>query len=351
MSPTFSPYRLDIARRRRGLTQKELAEAVGIHPQSLRAYSQFRRSPEPDTIERLASSLAFPVSFFFGLDRDRIPITGTSYRALSRAPSRDRMQAEATGEIGTLFSDWLQDRFELPIVDFPQFDVGDPESAAGAVRSYWGLGVLSISNIVALLEMHGARVFALATDTPTLDAFSFWRGSVPYVFLNTSKSAERTRMDVAHELGHLVMHFKGGAMSRDRHAEVEAQRFAGALLMPRDSIAANFPFARLSSLDQFRESKRFWNVSLISLVVRMNELGYLNDYRYRTLFIEASKRGFTRKEPDGCEPDFSLVLDKLFNPHGEGAITVSSVARQISVYPAEIYNLTRGLVPFPVLVS
>ena len=33
-----------------------------------------------------------------------------------------------------------------------------------------------------------------------MDAYSFWRRGVPYVFLNTMKSAERSRMDAAHEL-------------------------------------------------------------------------------------------------------------------------------------------------------
>ncbi|MEU8739183.1 ImmA/IrrE family metallo-endopeptidase [Streptomyces halstedii] len=39
-----------------------------------------------------------------------------------------------------------------------------------------------------------------------VDAFAVWREGVPFVFLNTQKSAERGRFDAAHEFGHLVMH-------------------------------------------------------------------------------------------------------------------------------------------------
>ena len=261
------------------------------------------------------------------------------------------MQAEAIGAIGTLFADWIHARFNLPSPDIPEYDIDDPEVAAEAVRAAWGLGVLSIRNTVALLEAHGVRVFALATDTPDLDAFSFRLGSIPYLFLDTRKSAERTRMDAAHELGHLVLHFKGDAASRNRKAEHDAQRFAAAFLMPQDSIAASFPFAHLASFDQFRESKQLWKVSVTSLIVRMKELGYLTDHRYRTLLTEASRRGYRKTEPDGCTPDFSVVLDKLFSPYREGTESVPAVARAINVHSNEVYNLMRGLVPFPMPVA
>ena len=82
------------------------------------------------------------------------------------------------------------------------------------------------------------------TDSSYLDAYSTSRsvdgiGSLHYVFLNTTKSSERIRMDVAHELGHLVLHGKGGA--HGVVAEKEAGTFASAFLMPRTSIMAGVP--------------------------------------------------------------------------------------------------------------
>ena len=349
----FSPERLDIARQRRGLTKRRLAEEAGITPTSLHRYASLRRVPEPEIVDRFASTLDFPKEFFFGQDLDLPPVNGTSYRALSRATARHRMQAEAVGALGILFSGWIHARFNLPLPDIPEYDIDDPEVAAEAVRASWGLGVLSITNMVALLENHGVRVFSLATDTPYLDAFSFWHALTPYVFLNTNTSkttAERLRMDVAHELGHLVLHFKGGAASRDRQAEHDARRFAGAFLIPESSVAANFPLAHLASLDQFRESKRFWNVSVTSLIVRMRELGYLTDYRYRALMVEASMRGYRQNEPDECNPDFSAVLDRLFNPYREDSENARTAAQAMHVHADEVYNLMRGLVPFPIPV-
>ena len=75
-----------------------------------------------------------------------------------------------------------------------------------AVRARWDMGFRPIRNMVHLLEAHGVRVFSLAEDAKQVDAYSFWTPSKkPFVFLSMSKSAERSRMDAAHELGHLVI--------------------------------------------------------------------------------------------------------------------------------------------------
>ena len=334
------------------MTKRTLADAVNITPTALQHYASLRRVPTPDIVDRLASILQFPKGFFYDSDLDLPPVRETSYRALSRTTARHRMQAESIGAIGTLFAGWIEAKFNLPSPDIPECDTDDSESAAEAVRYSWGIGAMSVTNVVALMEAHGVRVFSLATDTPDLDAFSFWHGAIPYVFLNTNKTAERTRMDAAHELGHLALHFKGNAANRDRQSERDAQHFAAAFLMPRTSVAANFPFRfHTASLDQFRESKKQWNVSLTSLIVRVRELEYINGNRYRALMVEASERGYRRSEPDGCAPDHSVVLDKLFNPRRKGAESIPRAARALSVYPVELYCLMKGLVPFPIPVA
>jgi len=52
-------------------------------------------------------------------------------------------------------------------------------------------------------------VCSLAEQCREVDAFSLWRHGSPFVFLNTQKTPEHSRFDVAHELGHLVLHRHG----------------------------------------------------------------------------------------------------------------------------------------------
>jgi Zn-dependent peptidase ImmA (M78 family) len=99
-----------------------------------------------------------------------------------------------------------------------------PADAAIALRTHWGIGQRPIGNMVHLLESFGIRVFSLAERATQVDAYSLWLRGLPFVFLNTLKTAEHSRMDAAHELGHLVLHRHG--VPRTRDAEKDAQRSA-----------------------------------------------------------------------------------------------------------------------------
>ncbi len=217
--PEFNPSRLDLARRRRGLTKTVLAERAGISTRILTAYAMLEKDPSAETVAQLSQVLSFPTSFFYGGDVDEPPVDASSFRALTRLTARQRDQALGSGAVALLFSDWIASRFELPEQSVPTYKAVDAETAADAVRREWGLGSRPIKNMVHQLEAHGVRVFSLSEDCREVDAYSFWRASTPYVFLNTLKSAERSRMDAAHELGHLVMHSLGGPRGRDAERE------------------------------------------------------------------------------------------------------------------------------------
>jgi Zn-dependent peptidase ImmA (M78 family) len=115
----------------------------------------------------------------------------------------------------------------------------NPESAAEYVRDRWALGQQPIKNMIHLLESKGVRVFSIAVEAREVDAFSTWKGGVPFIFLNSYKSAERSRFDAAHELGHLILHRHGEPQGRQ--AEIDANRFAAAFLMPKAGVLANAP--------------------------------------------------------------------------------------------------------------
>ena len=300
--------------------------------------------PSRRTLPKIASVLRFPVDFFNGPDLDEPPIDGSSFRALSTLTAKLRDRALASGALAMALSDWIHARFELPAPDIPKYQGVDPETAAMTVRSEWDLGERSVRNMIHLLEARGVRVFSLTEDTVEMDAFSFWRGDLPYVFLNTMKSGERSRMDAAHELGHLVLHWKGGAHGRE--AEREAELFGAAFLMPQGSLIAEAP--RDGRLNQIIQAKRLWSVSAASLTVRMHRLGLLTDWQYRTLFIEINGKGYRTAEPDGIPSETSQALTKVFNILREEGMTMNQVARELRVHPEELYKSVFGLMLTPV---
>lgn len=341
----FNPTRLSLARRRRGLTKKRLAEATELGERTITAYERGERTPTEEPLRRLASTLGFLTSFFARPDIDPVPGRGASFRALSKMTAAQRDGALASGELALELNQWIEERFVLPTPDLPNLrPQPNPEAAAAALRSRWGLGDKPITNMVRLLESKGIRVFSLVEECREVDAFSFWRGMQPFVFLNTMKSAERSRFDAAHELGHLVLHHHGEPNGRE--AERDADRFAAAFLMPRSSIVAFAP--RNASLKRLIDAKHHWGVSVSALVYRMHDVGMLSDWHYRSLFIEMQQLGFRKKEPEAGKREMSLVLEKVFSALREDGVSRTDLARTLGWPLSELQALVFQLVVTPI---
>ncbi|RKN56577.1 ImmA/IrrE family metallo-endopeptidase [Streptomyces klenkii] len=335
-----TPSRIALARRRRGMTLAELSEAAGVSLQSLSNYETGRTTPRPGTLARLAATLDFPSAFFSSPDIDELPAEGISWRARSKTPPRVLEAARAAGGLAVQLHEWIEDRFRLPAPDVPTLSKPDPETAAEMVRRRWGLGSAPAPNMIHLLEAHGVRVFSLAPDYAEVDAFAVWQGPVPFVFLNTSKTGERSRFDAAHELGHLVMH------GHDRQctgpaAEKQANDFASAFLMPASSVLGHMP--RSPHVDQILQAKTIWKVSAMALTYRLHDLGLLSDWQYRSACAELSKRGYRPAEPVGIRHETSQVLAKVFQGLRTTGVRPHHVAAQLAITVDELNKMLFGL--------
>jgi Zn-dependent peptidase ImmA (M78 family)/DNA-binding XRE family transcriptional regulator len=330
----FNPQRLILARKRRKLTARALASAIGVSPITISRLENGANEPEDDTVYALATALAFPRAFFFADEVDELPAGAASFRSLSSMSAKERDAALSAGTIAYLFHDWVAERFNLPEGDIPDVrEDATPEAAARIVRAQWGLGEQPISNMVRLLESNGVRVFSLCEDTKNVDAFSCWRGDRPFIFLNTFKSTERSRFDAAHELGHLVMH-RHGAPQDSRQAESEADRFASAFLMPADDVMSRIRY--VPGLDSLVSYKRRWGVSVAALNYRLHKLGIVSEWQNRSLNVELSSRGYRRQEPEGLPPETSALWPQIFTALWQDRITRERIAEQLHVPQAEL---------------
>jgi Zn-dependent peptidase ImmA (M78 family)/DNA-binding XRE family transcriptional regulator len=340
MTGQFNPSRLSLARRRRGLTMTKLGSKIGVNLRSISGYETGEFSPEEDKVDRIARTLAFPRSFFFGPDLEEPLPDVASFRALKRMTAGQRDTALGCGALALHLNAWLEQRFTLPVAALPNLSrERDPEAAAEQLRRDWGLGILPIKNTVHLLESKGVRVFSLTIDATEVDAFSMWREKTPFVFINTTKSAEHGRFDAAHELGHLVLHRHGIPQGQD--AEREANAFASALLMPRSSVLAVAP--RFTTVDRLIQLKKRWNVSVAALAYRMRALGLLSEWQYRTVAIELSQRGYRKNEPDSAPRETSQVFAKVAAALREEGISKNAVAADLDIPVQEIEQLVFGL--------
>ncbi|WP_029528505.1 helix-turn-helix domain-containing protein [Polaromonas glacialis] len=361
----FNPKRFSLARRRRGLTKREIAESIGVSERSVSAYEKGDQEPEPSNVQRMTKALNFPRAFFYAADPEELTMGIASFRSMSKMSARQRDSALGSGSIGLLLNEWLEKKFNLPEPNLPDLGrepgvltdpsrretyeekiafpskstANGPEAAAEAFRSHWGLGELPVKNMITLLESKGVRVFSLAVDAKEVDAFSMWHGGKPFMFLNTFKSAEHCRFDAAHELGHLVLHRHG--QTQGPELEREANAFASAFLMPRKSVLANAP--RVATLPGLVRAKHYWRVSVAALNYRLHALGMTSDWVYRTLCIQLAEAGYRTKEPEEATHEKSLILEKVFKALREEGVSKFDVADELLIPIEEIDALTFNL--------
>jgi len=333
----FNPVRLSIARKRRLLNKKRFAEIAGIAQHTAVRCEKGETEPTSEHVESFARVLGFPVEFFFGDDVDEPE--SASFRSQTSMSAAIRDASLAAGSIGFLVSDWVEERFQLPPIQVPDLHLYEPELAARVLREEWTLGEKPVSNMLHLLESKGVRVFSLAENTAKVNAYSLWRKEKPYVFLNTFKSAESSRLDAAHELAHLTLHQDGGHTGRE--AEDQANLFAAAFLMPRGDVYATLP--HVDYLHQLIKAKSRWRVSVAALNYRMHKLGLVSDWRYRDLCIEIATKGYGKNEPLPIEREKSVVWQKVLKALWTERTTVANIANDLNLPESEVNGLIFGV--------
>lgn len=361
----FNMGRFDLARQRRGLTKRDLAHQLNVTD---RTVSNWYNNQEIDEriLEKAAEILDFPLSFFYGNDVEKIHVESVSFRALSKMTAKKRDMAISQTILAEMISDWIDQNFELPLPNVPDLhelrsdfstdtiesldeaneDEGNyyleysyPEACADTVRKAWGLGEQPIPNLIALLESKGIRVFSLTDEAQDVDACCRWTSDRPFIFLNTSRTAERCRFDLAHELGHLVMHKHG--IIEGIHVEQEANAFASAFLMPRRSLLAD-PL-RIPSLKSILSKKEIWQVSAAALTYRCSKLGIITDWNATSIYKQLAQRG-RNNEPNPIAHESSLLLDKVYQVLAQENFDLSKLTNDLCLHLSEVNNLTFNLV-------
>jgi Zn-dependent peptidase ImmA (M78 family) len=152
------------------------------------------------------------------------------------------------------------------------------------------------------------------------------------------------RFDLAHELGHLLLHRQTKSL-RSRNVEQQAQDFASSFLMPADALYAQVK-AQLRFEDVF-ELKRFWRVSAVAMVQQLWHLSIISEWHYRTWIIELSGRGFRTSEPGGIRPETSRLYRQLFKLAREDGWSLRRIALALQIPEQEIDGMVFGLAIAP----
>ncbi|WP_341300882.1 XRE family transcriptional regulator [Lysinibacillus sp. FSL H8-0500] len=183
---------------------------------------------------------------------------------------------------------------------------------AQMARKHLRLSEVDNKNLLFYLEKSGIFIIEKSIGD-TIDAYSLWsEDDIPYIVLgNIKKSAVRRNFDLAHELGHLLLHYKTEFNMLDKQAykikEDEAYLFASEFLMPTEAFTEDvLKLAKISNPDAYKELKEKWLVSLQAMAMRARNLDLITHQQFRYFYMSINKRGYRTEEP----LDTSIPLER-----------------------------------------
>lgn len=305
-----------VAREARGWTQRDLARGIGASQGTVSKYELgLLRVPEHHA-EAIARQTQFERSFFEQTDQV-IGLGGDFlYRKRASVPAKvqHRVQAEANilkmQTMRLLRGAQVKPRFGFPAIQPEEMD-GRVDRVAAEVRRAWRLPRGPVQNVTRIIEAAGGIVFVLHFETDLIDGTNIRvPGAPPMLFVNQNVPGERHRMNLAHELGHAVMHFTTSL----NDAEEEAFAFAQEFLMPRNEIRSDL---RKLDLAAAARLKRVWGVSMAAIIVRAKALGQISESTYRRLFTAMNANSIRTVEPMPLEFEHPEVFEELKKVHRE----------------------------------
>lgn len=309
----FSSDALREARIVRGYNRARLAEIVGVTRQAISLYEMGKREPGEESLAEIATTLRLPPLYFF-----RTPIQDFSfetpiyYRKLKRAT--DQQHANAHVRAKWHYACYLElmkfikkvepnlPNFSLlPDYDFLKLTDDALEEYAKEIRKHWKLSLGPIVGLTALLEKNGTIIFQMDVP-PDIDGFSFYaNGGTPFIACAKRVSATRNRFNLAHELGHLLLHSsvdEDELLKKENHDLIESQAhyLAGAFLFPKDRFLDEFYSTDLSCL---YDLKKKWGMSITAILKRAVNLGIISSDEVSN-FYKRNKE-IRKKEPGDNE--------------------------------------------------
>ena len=335
-----------------GISLQELSDILGnlVTKQALNKYEQGLMKPSSEVLLALSKSLKIKPDFF--LKKDTIKIEDISFRkkvTLSKRieesiVEKARDYVESFFEIESILG--IAETFDNPIKDLIIQRIADAENAAKILRKNWELGSNPIPNIVEMLELKGIKLL-LIDEVDEIDGFSFiTSNSTPVVIVNTrSKSIDRIRFTIIHELAHLLLNYKKELEFDKNEIEKLCHQFSSCFLIPSEKLIEMIGGNRRNyiNIEELIAIKAYYGISLRAIIHRLEYLGVISPSYYQRWMIYLSKEYGQKKEPGNYIGEERLsVFKRLVNRAlAEDLISVSKAANLMNT---SLNNIRKGII-------
>lgn len=341
MSKQINPDCLKTGRQARGLSQTELARISGLTQGAISKYENGVLDPTEDAVAKLAAALRFPVPFFYQRDRALGLPLSVQYRRRAGVGQKAMEQLEAEINLRLMHLRRLLSAVNFdPELPLPRLDCdeygGDGEAIAEMTRRLWQMPSGPVRSLTDVVERAGCVVFQCNFETIGVDGLTIRAsGLPPCIFLNSAMPGDRQRFTLAHELGHVIMHW---FPSKDM--EREANAFAAAFLMPardvKPQLTGRLTLQRLASL------KPLWKTSMGALLYRAKTLGTITEAQADYLWRQYSKAGYRKSEPPELDipAERAVVLNDVVQCHLRTlGYTIEQMAAALHICPGDLATM------------
>ncbi|MEK4626769.1 XRE family transcriptional regulator [Solibacillus sp. FSL R7-0682] len=306
------------------LSRSQLAEELGITEQAVWQYENGYVSPKLEVVNKMKTLFKVKSAYFFREDLlennqpENIRIERIAYRSESINTAMKTQSELMHVKFLDAFIKKIGKKIKYPkneilslrqkVLEYLNSNQQAERNLqirhiAEMARKHINLSEDNNKNFLFHLEKSGVFIFEKSIGE-TIDAYSLWtEDDIPYIVLgNIKKSAARRNFDLAHELGHLLLHYKTEFNMLDKPSyklkEDEAHLFASEFLMPRKAFTEDIlKISKVSNPDAYKELKEKWLVSLQAMAMRARNLELITHQQFRYFFMSINKNGYRKEEP------------------------------------------------------
>ncbi|ARF69785.1 transcriptional regulator [Paenibacillus larvae subsp. pulvifaciens] len=315
----FFGEKLKSLRELNGLSRKELADKVKVSEQAIWQYENQYTAPKLEVINALKTLFSVKAQFFYTKPfvKEISKIEHIAYRSEDR-DSRKKAKMETTF---LNYIDYFLGEFEqrlncpenkmqslrdeaIHLLHVNYFNTDRKsliEKIASLARKK--LGIENNRELLYKLELSGIHILEKNMGSD-IDAYSTWTDNEKaFIVLGTKKkSSVRRNFDLAHELGHLLLHYKidMDGLSKDEYMKIEkeANDFASFFLLPEEEFRKDFSLIKKkSNPDAYIDLKAKYLVSIVALEYRAYKLGLLSFEENRYFYSSLNRKKYRKEEP------------------------------------------------------
>lgn len=330
--------RIQRARKAQGLSLREVAEQVALSHAAIKKYEDNVVVPSSDVLIKLANVLHVRVEYFFR--PQHFALANIQYRKHADMPARYLEeikikildQIERRVELENLFPSAPLQAFSVNALPKKIKNIDEIEELADQVRKQWNLGAEPLTDLIDVFEEHSIKVFEIDNNKYSkFDGLSAVVNNMSVIVIGNQWPGDHQRFTLAHELGHLLL---VGRLHEDLNEELCCNRFAGAFLLPKNTIIAKLGEHRnYIEPQELGLLKQEFGISMLGILHRAEDTGIISNTLYTQLRHEFNKRGWKEREPGDQYPQEKTHIfeQMIFHALAEEYIGESKAAELMGI--------------------